>query len=220
MMKPPKKKTKLPQSHRPPYSEPEQQKVNQWKSKKTSNASLRYNQAQNGKQITLYCTSDDKNLTDRQKTELQRALLTSATGSASAEFAGLLFSQTIKGFVSSEGHDYACVANAVQDALLSLKPQDEIEGMLISRMLVLHNQYMTFLGKVANPEQTTAGIDLNIARATKLSRLHNETLEALNRYRRKGQQKIIVQHVNVNKGGQAVVGGEFNQGVNRDNDKK
>ena len=31
-------------------------------------------------------------------------------------------------------------------------------------------------------------------------------LEALKRYRTGGEQKVVVQHVNVNKGGQAIVG--------------
>ena len=55
-------------------------------------------------------------------------------------------------------------------------------------------------------------IDLNINRATKLMRLHNETLEALNRYRRKGEQRITIQHVQVNDGGQAIVAGEMSRG--------
>jgi len=42
--------------------------------------------------------------------------------------------------------------------------------------------------------------------AIKLLRLHNETIEALSRYRRGGEQKVVVQHVNVNNGGQAIVG--------------
>jgi hypothetical protein len=68
---------------------------------------------------------------------------------------------------------------------------------------------MHFMGRVVIPDQSSQGVDLNINRATKLMRLHNETLEALNRHRRKGEQKVVVQHVNVNNGGQAVVAGEI-----------
>ena len=42
--------------------------------------------------------------------------------------------------------------------------------------------------------------------ALKLIRLHTETVEAINRYKRKGEQKVIVQHVHVEPGGQAIVG--------------
>jgi hypothetical protein len=40
----------------------------------------------------------------------------------------------------------------------------------------------------------------------KLSRTYATLLEALNRHRGKGQQKVTVEHVHVHSGGQAVVG--------------
>ncbi len=43
-------------------------------------------------------------------------------------------------------------------------------------------------------------------RGIKLLRLHNETTKAAARYRRKGEQKVVVQHVNVNDGGKAIIG--------------
>jgi hypothetical protein len=43
-------------------------------------------------------------------------------------------------------------------------------------------------------------------RATKLCRTYTSLVEALTKYRTKGQQKITVQHVNINDGGQAVIG--------------
>lgn len=48
--------------------------------------------------------------------------------------------------------------------------------------------------------------------ATKLLRLHNETVEAINKYRRGGEQRVVVQHVQVNEGGKAIVGGVLNGG--------
>jgi hypothetical protein len=46
----------------------------------------------------------------------------------------------------------------------------------------------------------------NIVLAIKLLRTFTMQLEALQRYRGKGQQKVTVEHVNVNAGGQAIVG--------------
>ena len=51
------------------------------------------------------------------------------------------------------------------------------------------------------PQQDSAG---NLA--VKLLRTFTTQLEALQRYRGKGQQKVTVEHVNVNAGGQAIVG--------------
>src|SRR6185437_12936835 len=45
-----------------------------------------------------------------------------------------------------------------------------------------------------------------LTQANKLSRTYTTLLEALNRHRGKGQQKVTVEHVHVYAGGQAVVG--------------
>ena len=55
-------------------------------------------------------------------------------------------------------------------------------------------------------EQTFEGRRENLAQANKLSRSFATLLEALNRHRGKGQQKVTVEHVHVHSGGQAVVG--------------
>jgi hypothetical protein len=46
----------------------------------------------------------------------------------------------------------------------------------------------------------------SLSQANKLSRTYATLLEALNRHRGKGQQKVTVEHVHVHPGGQAVVG--------------
>jgi hypothetical protein len=46
----------------------------------------------------------------------------------------------------------------------------------------------------------------NLSQANKLCRTYALLLDALNRHRGKGQQKVTVEHVHVNAGGQAIVG--------------
>ena len=46
----------------------------------------------------------------------------------------------------------------------------------------------------------------NLNQATKLTRTFTTQMEALNRHRGKGQQKMTVEHVHVHDGGQAIVG--------------
>ena len=50
--------------------------------------------------------------------------------------------------------------------------------------------------------------------AMKLLRLSNETIETMNRFRRGNEQRFVVQHqyVQVNEGGQAIVGSQLNNG--------
>ena len=55
-------------------------------------------------------------------------------------------------------------------------------------------------------EQTFEGRRENLSQANKLSRTYATLLEALNRHRGKGQQKVTVEHVHVHSGGQAIVG--------------
>src|SRR5215207_7786768 len=52
----------------------------------------------------------------------------------------------------------------------------------------------------------------NLNSANKLSRTYSTLLEALNRHRGKGQQKVTVEHVHVHEGGQAIVGNVETQG--------
>lgn len=80
--------------------------------------------------------------------------------------------------------------------------------------LHLFNDTGTYKARAYNKEQSTQGIDININRFTKLIRLYNETLEALMKYRRRGEQKVVVthQHVQINDNGQAIVGSVLNSG--------
>jgi hypothetical protein len=55
-------------------------------------------------------------------------------------------------------------------------------------------------------EQTFEGRRENLNQANKLARTYAVLLDALNRHRGKGQQKVTVEHVHVNAGGQAIVG--------------
>jgi len=55
-------------------------------------------------------------------------------------------------------------------------------------------------------EQSFEGRRENLNQANKLSRSFATLLDALNRHRGKGQQKVTVEHVHVHSGGQAIVG--------------
>ncbi len=95
---------------------------------------------------------------------------------------------------------------AAVSALKGIKPQDEIEGMLAAQMIATHSAAMEYLRRAIIPNQTTVGIDLYLKHATKLLSVFAKQLETLNRNRGKGQQKVTVEHVQVQSGGQAIVG--------------
>jgi hypothetical protein len=102
-------------------------------------------------------------------------------------------------------------ANAAIAFIGEIEPKDSVEFFLASQMFAVHDLAMTMATRAAIPDQNVDGIDRNINRITKLMRTFTTQIEALSKHRNKGKQKITVQHVNVNDGGQAVVG-DINQG--------
>lgn len=96
--------------------------------------------------------------------------------------------------------------SATVAALVGVGPRDELEGMIAAQLIAAHNASMECFRRAMIGEQSFEGRRENLNQATKLSRTWATLLEALNRYRGKGQQKVTVEHVNVHAGGQAVVG--------------
>jgi len=90
--------------------------------------------------------------------------------------------------------------------LVGIGPKDELEGMIAAQLLAAHNAAMECYRRAMIGEQTVEGRSENLSQANKLSRTYAVLLDALNRHRGKGQQKVTVEHVHVHSGGQAVVG--------------
>ncbi len=86
-----------------------------------------------------------------------------------------------------------------------VEPKDQVEAMLAAQMAAVHMATMTFARRLAHvdniPQQDAAERAFN-----KLARTFAVQVEALKRYRSKGEQKIVVERVMVNEGGQAIVG--------------
>ena len=91
-------------------------------------------------------------------------------------------------------------------ALAGIAPRDECEGMIAAQMVACHHAAMECYRRAMIREQTFEGRSENLNQANKLSRTYSTLLEALNRHRGKGQQKVTVEHVHVYEGGQAIVG--------------
>ena len=93
---------------------------------------------------------------------------------------------------------------AAIESLEAMQPTDSHELMLCIQILALHRQGMNFMYKLSGASGMFADKYLNAS--TKLLRLHNEKLDALIRYRRKGHQVVQVEHVHIHQGGKAVIG--------------
>jgi hypothetical protein len=130
--------------------------------------------------------------------------LMDAMGSKDPDFMAGLLNQIAS--VSSSG---AAVnedrLNFVLSIVKGIEPRDQVEAMLAAQMAVTHQAIMTFARRLANvetiPQQDSAERAFN-----KLGRTFAAQVEALKRHRSTGEQRVTVQHVNVNDGGQAIVG--------------
>jgi hypothetical protein len=129
-------------------------------------------------------------------------------GSQSDQWNNLLANQAIQSLwtKNSDAETREKQLNATVAALLGIGPKDELEGMMAAQLIAAHNAAMECYRRAMIGEQTFEGRRENLAQANKLSRTHATLLEALNRHRGKGQQKVTVEHVHVHAGGQAVVG--------------
>jgi hypothetical protein len=129
-------------------------------------------------------------------------------GSASDDFNNILANQTIQTLWVSHSDEEALDRQlaATTAALVGIRPRDELEGMLAGQLIAAHNAAMECYRRAMLSEQTLEGRRENLTQANKLSRTYTLLLEALNRHRGKGQQKVTVEHVHVHEGGQAIVG--------------
>jgi hypothetical protein len=152
--------------------------------------------------------------------QLRAVKMSEAFGTADHDLSNYLLAQvagTFEGTVSSDGTDTKAVVAATNMAMAILngiQPQNEIEAMLVVQMIGVHNVAMAAIRRGMLKDQTFVGIQANADRATKMLRTFAVQMEALKKYRTGGQQKTIVENVNVNEGGQAIVG-TVNQSVEK-----
>jgi hypothetical protein len=129
-------------------------------------------------------------------------------GSQSDHWNNILANQAMQSLwvKNSSQEDRDKQLSATLAALAGIGPKDELEGMMAAQLIAAHNAAMECYRRAMIGEQTFEGRRENLAQANKLSRTYAALLEALNRHRGKGQQKVTVEHVHVHAGGQAVVG--------------
>lgn len=115
------------------------------------------------------------------------------------------------------------IALAIQ-AFAEMEPKNYLEGMLVAQMISARQAAHRFLIQALANGQPSQFVDANVLRATRLMRVFTEQIAALQQLRGKsGQQRVVVEHVNVQAGGQAIVGAvsavAAGEGVKTDGDR-
>lgn len=129
--------------------------------------------------------------------------LTANSGGLSDKFGWMVYDQLSKSCYKDTN-----IFEAVKHICIELKgiaPKDQIEGMLATQMIATHHAALDDFAIAAQSET----MDIRAAAlssATKLTRTYAAQMEALNRYRGKGQQKMTVEHVHINSNIQAIIG--------------
>jgi hypothetical protein len=132
--------------------------------------------------------------------------LHAAFGTSDFSFADGLLGQLLNATHYDRGAPVkAATINAALAAVCGIGPNDETEAMLAAQMVATHGAAMEFLRRAMQAEYRHNLQDAGNL-AVKLLRTYAAQLEALQRYRGKGQQKVTVEHVHVHQVGQAIVG--------------
>lgn len=108
--------------------------------------------------------------------------------------------------------------NIVLQSLSEQQPKDMHEARLCAQATALYSQGLDYLDRARSVlfDEGTLAKDhwhtIFMKAATRLLDLHTKTVTELTRYKQNGEQRIVVQHVQVNDGGKAIVGGVLNGG--------
>lgn len=131
-------------------------------------------------------------------------ILKKMSGIANQDAAAQILATAIQAFPRNISQEQA--TSVVTNGIMEMAPKDPIEGMLCAQILTLDAQGMRYLARAENEGNLLCHMEAFVNLATKLLRLKNDTIETLNRYRRKGEQKMVIQHVHVNDDAKAIIG--------------
>lgn len=137
------------------------------------------------------------------------SILSRSTGMKGPHASATLLNQLLMTFPFPKDwdeNDRDNVGATMFQILDGISPESDIEGMLAAQMIGTHNAAMECLRRAMLPNQTIEGRDQNLKHAAKLLSIYAQQMGALDKHRGKGQQKVTVEYVNVESGGQAVVG--------------
>ena len=141
---------------------------------------------------------------DHPELQVGSALLMEALGTSDGDFARGLILQLANAGTQGQRVDEGGL-NFMLSVVKGIEPADQVEAMVAAQMAAVHMATMTFARRLAHveniPQQDSAERAFN-----KLARTFAAQIEALKRYRGKGEQKVTVEHVHVHAGGQAIVG--------------
>jgi hypothetical protein len=141
--------------------------------------------------------------------DVTKADLVAAFGADDKRLAQVLLGQLRRAHWFPEGTSFQEEIETMEGMVTSLKalaPRDASEAHLATQMVATHSAGLDCLRIASVPGQKVEVWEMGLKHAVKLMSLYVRQQEALDKHRGKGEQKITVEHVTVEAGGQAIVG--------------
>jgi hypothetical protein len=135
---------------------------------------------------------------------LGEQLMANALGVADCDAMDGILRQLVRASVSGGSPDEINLSFMIS-MVKSIKPRDSVEAMLVAQMVSVHVMAMRCAHHLAKAEDI-ARHDSAARALGRLARTFPTQIEALNRYRSRGEPAITVQNVSVSDGGKAIVG--------------
>ncbi len=127
-------------------------------------------------------------------------------GTTSRETLNHHVEQIAKASGCQNGEQAVKLLNQMIPIIKAIGPKNDFEATLAVQMVGIHLLATNMMGRAMLPNQTADGVNLFISQVAKLTRTFTAQMEALNKHRGKGQQKMTIKHVHINSGGQAIIG--------------
>ena len=125
----------------------------------------------------------------------------------SFELTARIVEQAGRGLVFPRPEDIGASVDIAVLTLMEMDPQNLTEAMVAAQMVRVNDAAHMFLARATQETQHLEVIATYVNLGARLGRLFLEQIEAMQKLKGKaGQQRVVVEHVNVQAGGQAIVG--------------
>ena len=92
-----------------------------------------------------------------------------------------------------------------QQNISALNPENNIELLLASQMMAVHNYQQRLISHAINTENVDSSVKYGNL-AAKLSNVFIQQINLMQKLKGTSQQKVVFEHIHIHSGGQAIVG--------------
>jgi hypothetical protein len=134
-----------------------------------------------------------------------RAQFMAALGTSSTTVVGVELERIARALRQRDGTINPAELDTVIAIVSGQRPKNELEAMVVCQIAVTHALTMRSFGNL-NRSDSIQQQDSNALAVARLTKAFASQVEALAKLRRGGEQRVVVEHVHVYQGGQAIVG--------------